>query len=69
VLPVGTTQLRGQAIPEQDKLPVPAEIVNVQSEVLRFGKGVRQTILPRQLRWEQGDLAGFEPLQCPPSTA
>jgi hypothetical protein len=37
VLPVGTTQLRGQAIPEQDKLPVPAEIVNVQSEVLRFG--------------------------------
>jgi len=49
--------LRGQAIPEQDKLLVLAEIVNVQPEVLRFGEGVRQAIQQRQRRWDQG--AGY----------
>ena len=49
--------LRGQAIPEQDKLLVLAEIVNVPPEVLRFGATVRQAIQQRQARWDQG--AGY----------
>jgi hypothetical protein len=49
--------LRGQALPEQDKLLVLAEIVNVQPEVLRFGEGVRHAIQQRQSRWDQG--AGY----------
>ena len=49
--------LRGQAILEQGKLLVVAEIVNVQPEVLHFGEGVRQAIQQRQRRWDQG--AGY----------
>ncbi len=49
--------LRGQAIPEQDKLLVLAEILSVRPEVLRFGEAVRQSIEQRQRRFEQG--AGY----------
>ena len=49
--------LRGQAIPEQDKLLVLAEIVNVEPEVLRFGDAVRQSIQQRRQRWDAG--AGY----------
>jgi transcriptional regulator with XRE-family HTH domain len=49
--------LRGQAIPEQDKLLVLAEILNVPPEVLRFGEAARLSVQQRQLRWEQG--AGY----------
>lgn len=49
--------LRGQAIPEQDKLLVLAEIVNVEPEVLRFGDTVRQAIQQRRQRWDSG--AGY----------
>jgi transcriptional regulator with XRE-family HTH domain len=46
--------LRGQAIPEQDKLVVLSEIVNVPPEVLRFGDAVRESIARRQRRWDSG---------------
>jgi transcriptional regulator with XRE-family HTH domain len=46
--------LRGEAIPEQDKLLVLAGVLNVQPEVLRFGDGVRQSIEQRKRRWEEG---------------
>lgn len=49
--------LRGEAIPEQDKLMVLAGVLNVQPEVLRFGEGVRQSIEQRKQRWEEG--AGY----------
>lgn len=49
--------LRGEAIPEQDKLLVLATVLNVQPEVLRFGEGVRQSIEQRKERWEEG--AGY----------
>ncbi len=49
--------LRGEAIPEQDKLLVLATVLNVQPEVLRFGEGVRQSIEQRKQRWEEG--AGY----------
>jgi transcriptional regulator with XRE-family HTH domain len=44
--------LRGEAIPEQDKLVVLAEALHVQPEVLRFGTSVRQAIEGRQQRWD-----------------
>lgn len=46
--------LRGEAIPEQDKLVVLAGVLNVQPEVLRFGVGVRQSVEQRNQRWEEG---------------
>lgn len=46
--------LKGESIPEQDKLLVLAGVLNVQPEVLRFGEGVRQSIEQRQKRWEDG---------------
>ncbi len=46
--------LRGQAIPEQDKLVVLAGVLNIQPEVLRFGEGVRLSIEQRNHRWEMG---------------
>lgn len=46
--------LRGEAIPEQDKLLVLATVLNVQPEVLRFGEGVRQSIEQRNKRWDEG---------------
>lgn len=45
--------LRGQAIPEQDKLVVLAEILQVEPEVLRYGEGVRRSLRDRQQRWDQ----------------
>ncbi len=49
--------LRGEAIPEQDKLLVLAGVLNVPPEVLRFGEGVRQSIEQRKQRWDEG--AGY----------
>lgn len=46
--------LRGEAIPEQDKLVVLASALNVPPEVLRFGDGVRHAIEARQRRWDEG---------------
>ena len=46
--------LRGESIPEQDKLIVLAGILNVPPEVLRFGEGVRKSIEQKQQRWEEG---------------
>jgi len=46
--------LRGEAIPEQDKLLVLAGLLNVQPEVLRFGEGVSRSIEQRKQRWEDG---------------
>lgn len=49
--------LRGESIPQQDKLVVLAGALNVQPEVLRFGSGVRQSIDQRKKRWDEG--AGY----------
>lgn len=49
--------LRGESIPEQDKLVVLAGLLNVQPEVLRFGEAVRQSIDQRKQRWNEG--AGY----------
>lgn len=46
--------LRGESIPEQDKLVVLAAALNVQPEVLRFGDEVRQSIEQRKKRWDEG---------------
>ena len=46
--------LRGEAIPEQDKLLVLAGALNVQPEVLRFGAEIRQSIDQRNQRWDEG---------------
>ena len=45
--------LRGESIPEQDKLITLAEVLKIEPEVLRFGEGIRQSVLHRQ-RWEEG---------------
>lgn len=46
--------LRGEAIPEQDKLLVLAETLNIEPEVLRFGTAVRQSVKRREKRWDEG---------------
>ncbi|MDP2251475.1 helix-turn-helix domain-containing protein [Hydrogenophaga sp.] len=46
--------LRGEAIPEQDKLLVLAEILRVEPEVLRFGVKVRQSVQEHRQRWTDG---------------
>jgi transcriptional regulator with XRE-family HTH domain len=46
--------LRGESIPEQDKLVALADALNVQPEVLRFGEAVRKSIEQRQQRWDDG---------------
>lgn len=46
--------LRGEAIPEQDKLLVLAEILKIQPEVLRFGDAVRQSVQQHRKRWDEG---------------
>jgi transcriptional regulator with XRE-family HTH domain len=46
--------LRGEAIPEQDKLLVLAEVLKIEPEVLRYGDGVRKNIHEHRQRWEQG---------------
>jgi transcriptional regulator with XRE-family HTH domain len=49
--------LKGEAIPEQDKLLVLAEILGIEPEILRFGEGIRKSLKERKQRWEDG--AGY----------
>jgi transcriptional regulator with XRE-family HTH domain len=46
--------LKGEAIPEQDKLLVLAEALNIEPEILRFGEGIRKTLQARKQRWDEG---------------
>ena len=46
--------LRGEAIPEQDKLLVLADILKIEPEVLRFGEAVRQSVQQHRKRWDEG---------------
>lgn len=46
--------LRGEAIPEQDKLLVLAEILRTEPEVLRYGEAVRQRVREHRKRWDEG---------------
>ncbi|MDO9435552.1 transcriptional regulator [Hydrogenophaga sp.] len=46
--------LRGESIPEQDKLLVLAEILRIEPETLRFGQAVRQKVQEQRARWEEG---------------
>lgn len=49
--------LRGQSIPEQDKLLVLAEVLKIEPEVVRFGEAVRQSVQEKKKRWDEG--AGY----------
>jgi transcriptional regulator with XRE-family HTH domain len=49
--------LKGEAIPEQDKLLVLAEVLGIEPEILRFGEGIRKSLKERQQRWDHG--AGY----------
>lgn len=46
--------LRGETIPEQDKLQVLADWLNVEPQYLRFGDAVVGRIRERKVRWEEG---------------
>jgi transcriptional regulator with XRE-family HTH domain len=46
--------LKGEAIPEQDKLLVLAGVLKIEPEVLRFGEGIRKSLQERKQRWEEG---------------
>jgi transcriptional regulator with XRE-family HTH domain len=46
--------LKGEAIPEQDKLLVLAEALNIEPEILRFGESIRKTLQARKQRWDDG---------------
>ncbi len=46
--------LRGEAIPEQDKLQTLAEILKIEPEVLRFGEAVRNAVQQHKKRWDEG---------------
>ena len=46
--------LRGEAIPEQDKLQVLAGILKIEPEVLRFGDAVRQSVQQHRKLWGEG---------------
>lgn len=46
--------LRGEAIPEHDKLITLAEVLKIEPEVLRFGDDVRQAVLQHRKRWDEG---------------
>ncbi len=46
--------LRGEAIPEQDKLLVLAGILKIEPEVLRFGEAVRKSVEQYRQRWDEG---------------
>jgi transcriptional regulator with XRE-family HTH domain len=46
--------LRGEAIPEQDKLVTLAEALSVEPEVLRFGHALRRTVQEDRARWSVG---------------
>lgn len=45
--------LRGETVPEQDKLQVLAEWLNVEPQHLRFGDGVSGRVRERKARWEE----------------
>ena len=47
-------RFRAEAIPEQDKLLVLAEILRVEPEALRFGQAVRQKVQEQRARWDEG---------------
>ena len=44
--------LRGEAIPEQDKLLTLAEALKIEPEVLRFGRTVRNAVEEHRQRWD-----------------
>lgn len=46
--------LRGESIPEHDKLIALAGMLKVEPEVLRFGSGVRQAVKDHRQRWNEG---------------
>ena len=46
--------LRGEAIPEQDKLLVLAGMPKIEPEVLRFGEAVRNSVQQHRQRWDEG---------------
>jgi transcriptional regulator with XRE-family HTH domain len=46
--------LRGESIPEQDKLITLSEVLKIEPEVLRFGESVRQSVQQHKQRWEEG---------------
>ena len=46
--------LRGESIPEQDKLIALAEVLKIEPEVLRFGQAVRDSVRVHRQRWEEG---------------
>ena len=46
--------LRGEAIPEQDKLLVLAGALKIEPEVLRFGEAVRNSVQQHRQRWDEG---------------
>lgn len=46
--------LRGEAIPEQDKLLVLANVLKIEPEVLRFGDAVRTSVQQHRQRWDEG---------------
>ena len=46
--------LRGESIPEQDKLITLAKVLKIEPEVLRFGEAVRQSVREHRQRWDEG---------------
>jgi transcriptional regulator with XRE-family HTH domain len=46
--------LRGEAIPEQDKLLALAGVLKIEPQVLRFGEQVSHSILQQKQRWDEG---------------
>lgn len=46
--------LRGEAIPEHDKLITLADVLKIEPEVLRFGVGVREAVQQHRKRWDEG---------------
>ena len=46
--------LRGESIPEQDKLITLAEVLKIEPEVLRFGEAVRKSVQAYRQRWDEG---------------
>ena len=51
--------LRGDAMPEQDKLQVLAEWLSIEPQVLRFGAEVTHKIQDKKNRWDEA-IAGAE---------
>ena len=46
--------LRGEAIPEQDKLLALADVLKIEPQVLRFGEQVSRSIQKQKQRWDEG---------------